>query len=299
MKSSMRRASSLEKAGGSGIEALRARLAAGEDPDAKDATGIPQISAFAAAGDLEALAALAAAGADLDALDAKGFSPLAYALEGRRPESVSKLLELGANPDPESRSFPPLAHAVASRLPKAVEALLAAGADPNRRTNADHPPLAVAVRHLEVASAKALIAAGADIHARIERAGGAAGFDALGMVVRESLAGNPDQGRALELAEALLAGGADPNAPWGPAKRLSLAVCCGSEARRPWVRLLLRAGADPDARDGSGACARDVAMRGGASAMLEEEIAAEAARREEAEIYGSVGEGKRPERRTP
>ncbi len=187
------------------------------------------------------------------------------------PARLEPLLHEGADVDrraPDGRT--PLFDA-ANNAPELALALLEAGADPNRPTTSGGAPLHVAVRNEDVALAKALLAKGARADLPDEN-GRTALCRLLGRAGPKGL--TPDQ---LELMEALLEAGADPNEacrafrsavrqrlpsalralfaaghrnahPDDHAIQYALRVETGSSRRDlDWVALLVRSGGDPNA----------------------------------------------------
>ena len=211
-------------------------LAAGADPNARDSTyGYTPLHRANSADDV---AALFAAAANLNARDFLGHTPLHLAVN-------TPLLD---------------------RSVDAVVALLAAGADPNARNNNGETPLHRADSANDVTP---LLAAGANLNAR----------DNVGETpLHEATA---ERSRSADVAAALLAAGADPNARdnYGHMPLHGLAIYAASgfnvnlnfrpsgfdEIEEEFMardvevaRILLAAGADPNARDATGATPLDV-----------------------------------------
>ncbi|MYH51072.1 MAG: hypothetical protein F4020_03765 [Gammaproteobacteria bacterium] len=210
-------------------------LAAGADPNARDATdGYTPLHWANSADDV---AALVAEGTNLNARDFLGHTPLHMAV------------------------YTPLF----ARSVDAVVALLAAGADPTARNNNGETPLHRADSADDVAP---LLAAGAMLNAR----------DNVGETPLHEA--TEDRIRNADVAAALLAAGADPNARdnYGHTPLHSLAFYAASgfnfslnsqtagvdEIEEEFMardvevaRVLLAAGADPNARDANGATPLD------------------------------------------
>lgn len=210
-------------------------LAAGADPNARNPTDGDTPLHWANSAD--DVAALVAAGANLNARDFLGHTPLHMAV------------------------YTPLF----ARSVDAVLALLAAGADPTARNNNGETPLHRADSADDVAP---LLAAGAMLNAR----------DNIGETPLHEATG--ERSRNADVAAALLAAGADPNARnnYGhtPLHSLTSSAAAGFNVslnsrtagfdeieEEFWardvevVRVLLAAGADPNARDATGATPLD------------------------------------------
>ena len=127
------------------VETVKALLAAGADPNARDVGGRtplhgavwpPKTAAPAVVG------ALLEAGADPNARDVDGRTPLHLAAGfNDNPAVVGALLDAGADPGAGPDGFTPL-HAAAAKStnPAVVETLLDAGADPSARTRGGKTP---------------------------------------------------------------------------------------------------------------------------------------------------------------
>ncbi|XP_049772159.1 ankyrin repeat domain-containing protein 65-like [Schistocerca cancellata] len=113
---------------GSGT-AVRTLLAAGLDPNARDANGDTPLHAVAAAGCPGSAEALVEAGADVDAADSSGSTPLHYAVRTGNLGVVRVLLAAGADVEArDAEGDTPLLRATARGCADAVAALVAAGA---------------------------------------------------------------------------------------------------------------------------------------------------------------------------
>lgn len=102
-----------------------------------------------------ALAILCDHGADISARNRRGAQPLHYACDGapsahiwnpaRQEKTVSRLIELGADPNALDKSgVAPIHRAVRQRCTGAVRALIARGADINLRNKSGNAPLMLA-----------------------------------------------------------------------------------------------------------------------------------------------------------
>ncbi|XP_049947961.1 serine/threonine-protein phosphatase 6 regulatory ankyrin repeat subunit A-like [Schistocerca serialis cubense] len=113
---------------GSGT-AVRTLLAAGVDPNARDANGDTPLHAVAAAGCPGAAEALVEAGAHVDAADSSGSTPLHYAVRAGNLGVARVLLAAGADVEArDAEGDTPLLRAAARGCADAVAALVAAGA---------------------------------------------------------------------------------------------------------------------------------------------------------------------------
>jgi ankyrin repeat protein len=125
----------LQAAEGGDAARVRELLAAGADPEARDAEGASALMLAAHGGHLDAVRALIDAGADVNAADARGFGALARAvhnpdLDRGFPDVVKALIDAGANVEaPIGYGVRPLMLAAAYGETAVVETLLDAGAD--------------------------------------------------------------------------------------------------------------------------------------------------------------------------
>ena len=198
-------------------------LGAGADPNAPDEHGATPLMFAARTGRVDVVGALLARGADVDARDAAhGQTALMWAAAAGHADVLRLLLDAGA--DAQARSaggYTPLLFAVREDRGASVELLLAHGADVDAVAGDGTTPLVVAVFMGHWPLAHRLLAHGADPDAdgagfaplhwaagvwetalTTTEAGGTAGWDRYA---------SRGPGK-LELVEALLAHGADPNA---------------------------------------------------------------------------------------
>ena len=202
---------------------VRALLEAGASPDATLPSGETALMTAARTGSAGAVAALLAHGAAVDAREAmEDQTALMWAVSQRHSAVVEVLVDAGADVHARSRVRPVVvAHSPRTGAPGAVvtvdeggytpllfaarsgdlasaKLLLAAGADPNDTAPAGTSALVVATHSGHAALAAALLEAGADANAS------GAGYTPLHAAILRG-----DEGLVL----ALLAHGADPNAP--------------------------------------------------------------------------------------
>jgi ankyrin repeat protein len=129
----------LQAAAAGDVARLRAALAAGADPDARDDDGATALMRAAHAGRLDAVRALIDAGASVNATDPRGWGALSKSVY---------------NPELD-RGFADV-----------VQALIAAGADVEAPIGYGIRPLMLAAGYGETAVVEKLLAAGADVLAR-------------------------------------------------------------------------------------------------------------------------------------
>ncbi len=174
-------------------------LRAGAELDARDSQGQTPLQWAMNRGRMNGpvIEALGEAGADLRVVDLNGESPLhrAVALQDRR--LITRLLELGADPNAGGGGRTAL-HRAAWGPASLTRQLLEAGADPSARTVDGWTPLHSAAAARDPGSLTALLDAGADVNVRAGN-----GETPLHRAARS---------RVLPNVAALLEGGADANA---------------------------------------------------------------------------------------
>ena len=244
---------------------VRELLARGVDPNVPDSGGRTAVHAAAAIGAAETLDVLLQAGGKPSAQDEDGNTPLHFAAEASSPRlaeddsiaAIRILLGYQAEPDRANRNGETALHLAARShdRPDGVAALLRAGADPNQTDRRGDTPLHAALGpHRGVPGiVDTLLAGGAD-----PEAVNADGLTPLLLFVRHG----PDRGDAVTL---LLHAGADPDGkdPGGEAP-LHIAVRTGGNRGKVDVaEALLAGGADPCVRDAQGFIPYSAAAEGG------------------------------------
>jgi ankyrin repeat protein len=251
-------------------EIVERLVKAGADPNVALRDGETALMTAARTGNAAAMKALLAGGADVNAREARrGQSALMWAANENNSAAVRALVTAGADVHARSsRGFTPLMFAVRAGHIDSSRALLDAGA-----TLSDTLPdgtsllvLAVTNAHFELAAL--LAERGADVNADAQ------GWTALHQLVwtrrpNATLADPPPVATgalsSLELAEKLLALGADPNARMKKERNLGLAdrthfnridatpfLLAAQTADVPMMRLLAGRGADPTLTNADG-----------------------------------------------
>jgi ankyrin repeat protein len=106
----------------------------GHEPGHRDPRTLTPLILATRSGDVDTMSALLDEGADPDARDrGAGWTPLLHAIHKRKLDAVRVLLASGANPNARTRVFTPLIMAAAEPDPSFVRLLLAYGAEPGAR----------------------------------------------------------------------------------------------------------------------------------------------------------------------
>ncbi|MCA8923863.1 MAG: ankyrin repeat domain-containing protein, partial [Planctomycetes bacterium] len=234
-------------------------IAAGADPNARDADGHTPLIYAAGEGQLAVTRALLAAGADPLLAGQRGESPLHHAVLEGHLELVRLLCDRGVDPGLLAAGVSPLTLAVRQGHEAVLRELLERGARPDLARGPLGTPLEEAVDHGQLAALELLLA-----HAPPSPAtGGELLFHAVARQQPEAIAPLARAGAALEslddegqtplvaaltrgqLAcfEALLAAGAHPDSPAAELPPLSVAARAGDAGA---IQRLLAAGATVD-----------------------------------------------------
>jgi ankyrin repeat protein len=129
----------------------------------------PQTAAFVdhvQEGDVEAVRAGLKGGVDPNAEGKEGFRPIHFAFFAEKPDVLKVLLGAGADPNAAlNKENTPLIFSVRTPDAEFTRALLAAGANPNKAGENGKPPLHEALYQSQPAHIEALATGGADINA--------------------------------------------------------------------------------------------------------------------------------------
>lgn len=230
-----------------GAQEVRARLAAGADPNQRGLGVTPLIEAVRAP-NLDAVDALLSAGADANLLDAGGRSALMYAAaaydDPRATAIAERLLEAGADtnlrtPDGTTPLLELLGQAPSTSALRLARTLIAAGADTNV-VGTGETPLSLALARGWLEAVDLLLASGADVNLILGDG-------------RTALLRAAAEGAELKVLRRLLRAPVDLNAR-DPEGRTALMLVARDDSPTTPIRLftLLAAGADPTLHDEAG-----------------------------------------------
>lgn len=214
---------------------IRALLARGADPNARNFLQFTPLMFAAASGQVDVARTLVAAGAKVDAASPYGTA-LTFAGLGASAPVMQFLLARGARPDPHRPDgITVLMLAARNGQSELIKTLLAKKADVNARDNDQGTALIHAARAGQTKAARVLLEKGAAINAADSQ-----GWTAL---VHAGLNGH------LNCVRLLLAKGADPNLRDKKGRTPVMVVASYSD-RPEVVRALAEGGADLQAKDG-------------------------------------------------
>ena len=225
-----------------------ALIAAGAPTNAADDHGVTPLALACLNGSTTMVDRLLDAGAKADVVSVVGETPLMIAAHTGNAGVVAKLLAHGARHDAAETSLgqTALMRAVVENHADVVRTLLAAGADPKARSKNRFTPLLFAAQQGNIEIARQLLAAGADVNEAAPD--GIAGDTNAGRSFKPEteaaalLVAIDSQHEAM--ARFLLDGGANPNLQGAGRTALHSAV---QQAMPELVRALLARGADPNA----------------------------------------------------
>ncbi len=244
------------------IKALRTALK--ETPvDVRNAKGQTALHLAVSQKQQKAAQALLKAGADVNARGMRGSTPLMEAVRVRDLPMVQTLLKAGADVKAKDQEgCTALSLAADPVLGEIVRALLKAGADPNARWQGK-TPIMHALEEQKWDIAKLLLKSGADARAQSDN-----GFTLLMFALPSFIDGGSDPKAPVQMFQTLLDAGADvkPQDKRNGASALHYAAIVG---HTEIVKLLLKAGADVNAKDFQGRTPLDVAQGQKTRAALE------------------------------
>jgi ankyrin repeat protein len=236
------------QAGAGDTAAVTAFLAAGIDPNARDAGGNSALMNAAAGGHVEVVRLLVANGARVNVTNARGMTPLAAAILNDHTNVVALLLDARAELTAPTVGREPLLLAIRARRLQAVKQLLDKGAHAYSQDD-QWSALMMASFIGDIDIVNALLSKDANLDA--------ANDEGVTAVMYAASAGHTPIIRAL-----LDKGAAIDAADHAGLTALMLAA---NNGHADTARALLEAGADLAARSGTGATARDLAAANGYS----------------------------------
>jgi ankyrin repeat protein len=236
------------------------------------------LPAAAQAGDAAAVERLLDLGLAIEATDAQGCTALLRASGGGHVALVASLLARGADPALAARSGATcLSAALSTRHDEVVQVLLDGGAQPDQALPGGITPLMVAAALGQTKGLQSLLAHGAQPRARDDEGG-----TALHALAQFGF-GARDRVRAVTLWDALLAGGAEPDAVNGQEQtplllllgaRAEPGAVCDEDVLLAQVERLLLRGVDLSAKDRRGFGALHLAALHGLARVLRTLLAA-------------------------
>jgi ankyrin repeat protein len=238
------------------LKSLKARLAAGADPNA-------ELSEAIEADDAARVKLLVSHGADVNKRDLQGYTPLTSAARQRYSDLVKLLLDLKADPNVrDGDNMTPLLEAVMRNDVPSLQLLLAHGADKSVLGPEGVDALGLAIEERDYDVAKALIDAGANVNVPV----GDQRLTPLMIAVAEKAPPEgtifvPSSTRPIDIAKILIQRGADVNAT--DKTGMTALMVAASHNDASMVGLLLQSGADVSAKNAQGQTASDIAKLNG------------------------------------
>lgn len=160
------------------IQAARALLEGGVDPDSPRANGLTPLMRAAIRDDVTMVALLLDYGADIHAVDPEGLTAAHAAAQADAASALALIVDRGFDPSVQSRNGMAVVHHAAARGAVAVlDMLVERGVDPNEPSDVisqghgaprdvGSTPLGIATRAGELATMQRLIDLGADVDGR-------------------------------------------------------------------------------------------------------------------------------------